>query len=411
VGLVAAIMAFVIFGSTAAMAQAQKPIIFALIDPYSGPFKDVGQESGAFVEYAVERINAKGGLLGRQVKVIQYDDQAKPDVAVKMAKRAVLEDGAKVIMSHVSSAVAVALSKAAMDLNVIYVDLHAEADEVTGEDFQPNTFRTCLSTSMHSGILANYFAQTDYERFYLLNQDYAFGHAVSESFTKIFERVKKPGQKIVGNEFHPMATKDFGPYITKALIAKPDVLITGNFAVDLSNMISQGRSLGLKALIGAYYMDSPSALAPLRDTAIGTVTAELYLATAETKANREFLKSWQTWFKAHYPDRPTYYLVPSSLGMSVEGVSFLAQAIDKAQSVDPEKIIRAWEGLTRDGLIGKVTMRACDHQIEAPGFVGRIQAKHAFGDVLKFPYLSEPVVIPASKVSVPPGETGNPRCK
>ena len=48
------------------LAQDQKqPIVFALIEPLSGPFKDVGTEVAAYVEYGVEQLNAAGGLLGR----------------------------------------------------------------------------------------------------------------------------------------------------------------------------------------------------------------------------------------------------------------------------------------------------------------------------------------------------------
>jgi len=187
--LAVALLLAVFLCSAVSLAQDQKqPIVFALIEPLSGPFKDVGTEVAAYVEYGVEQLNAAGGLLGRSVKLVQYDNQMKPDVAVRMARKAVLEDGAQVIMSHTNSAVGLALAKLAKELNVIHVILHNEADEIMGSEFQVNSFRVCLSTSMHSGILANYFASSPYKRFYVLNQDYAFGHAVAESFKKTFQK-------------------------------------------------------------------------------------------------------------------------------------------------------------------------------------------------------------------------------
>jgi branched-chain amino acid transport system substrate-binding protein len=393
-------------------AHAQKgPIVFALIEPLSGPFKDVGTEVAAFVEYAVEQINAKGGIIGQQVKLIELDNQMKPDIAVRMARKAVLEEGAKVIMNHTSSAVGLALSKLAPDLNVVYVDLHAEADEITGSEFQPNTFRVSFSTSMHSGMLANYFAKSPYKRFYLLNQDYAFGHAVSDAFKKTFLKVKRADQEIVGEDFHPMANKDFGPYITKALAAKPEVLITGNFGPDLPGLVKQGRDLGLKAVIGSYYLDAAVYMNQIRNAGVGAITAEIYLASVNTKKNQDFIKSWQAWYKKHYPDRPKFYLVPSSVGgVCIDGLAFLAEAIKKAGSTDAAKIVKAWEGLSYEGVMGKLTMRPCDHQIQAGGYVATIQADHAFKSVLDFPFLSKPVAIPLEQSSVPGNETGNPRC-
>jgi branched-chain amino acid transport system substrate-binding protein len=397
---------------TAGPAHAQKkPIVFALIEPLSGPFKDVGMEVAAFVEYAVEQINEKGGLLGQQVKLIQLDNQMKPDVAIRVARKAIQEDGAQVIMNNTNSAVGLALSKVAKELNVIHVVLHNEADEITGSEFQINTFRTCLSTSMHSAILAHYFAQSPHKRFYLLNQDYAFGHAVSDSFRKIFLKVKKADQEIVGEDFHPLATKDFGPYITKALAVKPDVLITGNFGPDLPGLVKQGRDLGLKAVIGAYYLDAPVYMSQVKDAGLAAVTGDSYVSTLKTKKNQDYLKSYQTWFKKHYSDRPAFFLVPSSLAMDVDGVLFLAEAIKKAGSMDADKIGKAWEGLSFEGLAGKYTMRACDHQIQMPGAVGVMQANHAFRSILDHAYLGDPTIIAAEAISVPAKETGNPRCK
>jgi branched-chain amino acid transport system substrate-binding protein len=405
------VLSFVV-GSFGAQAQSQKqPIVFALIEPLSGPFKDVGTEVAAYVEYAVEQVNTTGGILGQQVKLIQYDNQMKPDVAVRMAKKAILEDGAKVIMNHTSSAIGLALAKVAKEMNVIHVTLHNEADEIMGSEFETNTFRVCLSTTMHSGILANYFAQSPHKRFYLLNQDYAFGHAVSDSFKKVFQRVKRADQEIVGEDFHPMATKDFGPYVTKALATKPDVIITGNFGPDLPGLIKQSRDLGLKAVFGSYYLDNSSYMNQVKDAGMGSVTAELYLATLKTKKNQEFVKGWQAWFKKHYADRPTFYLVPSSVALSVDGIHFLAEAIKKAKSVEADKIIAAWEGMSFDGITGKITMRACDHQVLTPGYIGIMQANHAFKNILDFPFLGDPIVIPPEKFTVLPKDTGNARCK
>ena len=264
---------------------------------------------------------------------------------------------------------------------------------------------------MHSGILANYFAQTQHKRFYLINQDNAFGRAVGESFKKIFQKVKKSNQKIVGEDYHPLATKDFGPYITKALSAKPDVIITANFGPDLPGLIKQGRSLGLKAVIGSYYLDNSVYMNQIREAGIGSVTAEIYLATLNTKKNQEFVKSWQAWFKKNYPERPSFYLVPSSCIVTSEGINFLSEVINLAGATETDKIRETWEGMSYEGIIGKLIMRACDHQILTPGFVATIQANHIYSDILDFPYLGDPVTIPVEKVMIPPSEIENSRCK
>ena len=410
--LVFMVITFVSFCPLGAQAQGQKePVVFGLIDPLSGPFKDVGTEGLWALEYAVDQINAKGGLLGQPVKLMKYDNQFRPDVAVRMARKAALEDGVKVLFQQSSSAVALALSKLAKELNVIHVILHAEADEITGSEFQPNTFRLGFSTSMHSGVLAQYFSQTPHKRYYLINMDYAFGHAVSESFRKIFQRVKKPDAEIVGDDFHPMATKDFGPYVTKALAAKPDVIITGNFGPDLTGLIKQSRALGLNAMIGTYYLDNPNWLNQIGDASIGAMVGEMYVATAKTKGNQDFVKSYQAWFKKAHPNEPAIYHVPNTSWLPGNAALFVAEAIKKAGSADAEKLIKTMEGMSYESITGKITMRACDHQVQADGWVAVVKTDHEYKDILKFPFLGEATMIPVAKISVPPQETGNLRCK
>ena len=62
---------------------------------------------------------------------------------------------------------------------------------------------------------------------------------------------------------------------------------------------------------------------------------------------------------------------------------FVGEAIKKANSVDADKIIPAWEGMKFEGLAGEITMRPCDH-LQTPGFIGIMQKDHAFKDVLDF---------------------------
>ena len=77
---------------------------------------------------------------------------------------------------------------------------------------------------------------------------------------------------------------------------------------------------------------------------------------------------------------------------------FFFEAVKKAKSFDPEAIIKAWEGMEYNSLVGKQIMRACDHQIMMPGPIGEIQAKSA---MFSFPFAGTPVMIPLDKVAVP----------
>ena len=103
-GLIFLVMIFV-----AGQALAADTVNIVVVDPLSGPMKDTGDRTVWGVQFAVDEINAAGGLLGRQIRLIPEDHQMKPDVATRKAIRAIMEDKAQFMIHLVSTAVAQAL--------------------------------------------------------------------------------------------------------------------------------------------------------------------------------------------------------------------------------------------------------------------------------------------------------------
>ena len=234
---------------------------------------------------------------------------------------------------------------------------------------------------------------------------------MSESFRKFFNKIKRPDAEIVGEDYHPIATKDFGPYITKALATKPDVVITGNFSVDLTGMIKQARALGLNAVMGTYYLENPTWIKQIGEGSLGAVVGECWLSTVKTKQNEELVKAYQAWFKNTYPNEASNYLVPTTAILTGITSLFVAEAIKKSGSVEADELIKTLEGMTFEGPTGKMTIRPCDHQVQMDGWIAVVQKDHPFKGVLDYPFIGEAMKIPVEKISVPPQETGNPRCK
>jgi branched-chain amino acid transport system substrate-binding protein len=331
------------------------------------------------------------------------DSQLKPDVATRKAERYIAEEKVEFIISGVGTHVSKALGPVAEKNKVIFLNDGAAGDELTGKDFTPYQFRVCLSTSQQSGALAAYFSTKPFKKFYILNQDYAFGHDVAEAFKKAMNRLK-PDWQLVGEDYHPIGAKDMGPYISKVISSGAEVMITGNYGADLRVLLKQASGLGLKAKVGSYYLVDPYALQEIGDAAVGAVTVEIYMLTEDTPQNKAFVERWKK--RKIDPDQP----YPTWLmGKAYQGFMFMAEAIKKANSTKAEDVIKAWEGLSFDAPVGRMTMRACDHQVITPISVGEIVAGP--GPFYKFPFVGTPIIIPAEKAAVPPEETGNPRCK
>lgn len=205
-----------------------------------------------------------------------------------------------------------------------------------------------------------------------------------------------PSAVIVAELYHPMGTKDFAPYISQLVAAKPDVVFTPNWGNDLYLLIKQGRPLGLKAKVVSYYVDDDEMVQSVGDDSLilGDFGAEVYMLTIPGKKNQEFIE------KAH-KDNGDY---PVRMAKPFLATMFWAEAVKKAGTTDVDAVIKAWEGLSYDGPAGVWTMRACDHQTQMPFWGAEITAKE--NKFYKHAYVGTAAMIPAEKVEVPCAETG-----
>jgi len=381
---------------------AEDPITVVQVEPLSGPFKEMGELAVAGVKFAIEEINETGGVSGRKVNHLVEDSRLKPDMAAQKVSKAILEDGARIIIQHTSAAVAKALMNVAQKQKVIFLNFGAEADSLTGKDFNPYFFRACLTTAGRSRAYAEFFKTKPWKKFYLIRMDYAFGQTMAEGFKQALKK-EMPGFTVVGEDQHPLGTKDFGPYITRILASGAEVVFTGSWGRDLAEFMKQSGERGIKARYATYFLDDPISLPAVGQAAVGSFVNSSYLPTVPTPKNRNFLDRWHLQYRDTKNPWPT-----SSIGTGYNAAMFLFAALKKSQTCETEAVIKAWEGMAYEGLTGKQMMRACDHQILQPALIAEIQEKSA---LFSFPFPGAPVIVPLDRVAVPLKETGNSRCR
>lgn len=380
---------------------AAEPIKILALDVLSGPFKDEGEQYIAGVRFAVEEINKSGGINGRPIDLIVDDSQLKPDVAQRKAVKAILDDNVKIIVGATGTAVVKSLAQVASRYKVILAAYSGEADEITGKEFVPEIFRLGLTTTMHAKASILALPENLGKKVYLINQDNAFGHSSADSYKKALDQFR-PGWKLVGEDFHPIATKDFAPYLQKIIASDADVIVTSDYAADMTLLHKQAKSFGVKQPFVDLYMSNPVALREIGDAAIGSYTSEVYIVGMDTPANKAFVERWRQ------SKNPPYQYPDYAVGKAYNVMMYLASGLKKAGSEDHDAIIKAMEGLEYDGLIGKQVVRACDHQVQTPIAVTEVVAGP--GQFYKFAAPGKVFILPMEKVSTPPDQTGNPRC-
>ena len=360
----------------------------------SGPFKSNGDRIIWGIKAAVKEVNDSGGLLGKKIELVIEDNQMKGEIAVQKLKKMILKDGCQAIIQGSSSGVGGAIAQQMPRYKKIYLDTCAEAIGITGKNFTPYTFRTCLNAGMHVKGLAQYFGKKGYKKVFLINQDYSWGHDVAAFYEKFIKRIA-PDTQIVGKEFHKVFNKDFAPYISKIQASGADYVITGNWGTDLTQLIIQSRSLGLNIPIGCCFLDDDAVMSVAREAAKGCVEANMYILGVDTPKARAFE---QTFHNSSGGKWPSFVIMEAYIGTKM-----YFEAVKKAGTFDTQAVIKAFEGLKWEGPVGTLTMRREDHQNQTPVVIGEY-AEHT--KYYNHPYIKPVDIIPARQVSLSLKESG-----
>ncbi|HLZ20109.1 MAG TPA: ABC transporter substrate-binding protein, partial [Smithellaceae bacterium] len=206
------------------------------------------------------------------------------------------------------------------------------------------------------------------KKFYILCQDYSFGRSMGDSFKKGLKEYY-PEAQIVGEDYHKLFLTDYAPFLTKIKASGAEVIFTGDWYPDAGNLFKQSRQMGVMIPFANVYMTDPVALSEVGVEGteglvnISQFTKEnpFFRSKEEIKYYSMYLKAWKKW-KAPY-NSILYQWPVNDFGMYKGQMLWLLSVISRAQSTDPEKIIKVWEGDVYSYPNGKIVrMRACDHK-------------------------------------------------
>ena len=170
-----------------AKASAGDAIRIAFIDPLSGPFANVGEMEVRLFQYAIDLVNARGGVLGgTKLELVTFDNKANPQDSLLALKQA-SDQGIRFVTQGNSSAVALALSDAiskqnarAPDRTILYLNYAAVDPALTNERCSFWHFRFDADADMKMAAMTDVIAKDPkVKKVYLINQDYSFGKAVA----------------------------------------------------------------------------------------------------------------------------------------------------------------------------------------------------------------------------------------
>ena len=380
-GLACATLAFA--AAVAPPAMAAEPIRLALIEAFSGPFAASGEFTQRNLQFAIERVNARGGVQlpeGKRLLELELlDSKGQTDEALLQFQNA-LSIGAPFILQGNSSTVAGALSETVARHNqrepnarVLFLNFGAVDPALTNERCQPWHFRFDAHVDMRMAALVQVVAQSpEVRRVYLINQDYSFGHNFARAAREQLAAVR-PDIAVVGEDLHPIGrVTDFAPYIAKIRASGADTIMTGNWGPDLSLLVRAARDAGLQANFLTFFANSLGAPAAMGDAGVGRTLA---VSEWHPNAGDAAMAEVHAAFRARWPRPQDDYLNARKVWM----VEMLVQAIEQAGSVQADAVAAALSGMRYQDLGADLTMRSDDHQAVGPLYVFRMERQGTQG--------------------------------
>lgn len=345
----------------------------------SGPAAGNGELFWPVVNWVAYDLNKRGGILvdgkRKKIEIIKGDTQGKPAATKQEAERLCLEEKVDVLWGTSGSHLAKVIGDVAGKYKVPFMNCLALSNELMdAKNFNRYVFRTLSNTTQWNLAMAYYWAKKPQTKFYILCQDYLYGHSMADEFKKALA-LYKPEAQIVGEDFHELWLKDFAPFMTKVMAAQPQVLYSADWMPDAENLLMQARRMGLDLPIANIYItnaDSYKMVGPEGSKNLVTGYSWMSGDTPQTPAQKKLMEAWhKQWLKWKKPYNKLIYKWPELVvGQTISDTYWLFDVIAKAGSTDPEKIIATWEGYEYHSMQGLRIMRPEDHQAIFPMYVG-----------------------------------------
>jgi len=349
------------------LAQAQETLKIATIEPLSGPMGEVGTAFERLLRFAVEQVNARGGIAGQQLELLSFDNkfsaqesQAALTMAIDQGVKAIFMGAGSSGISAVVSAIERTYARNP-EKAVVLFNFSSYDPDLVGKQCSFWHFMTDLQVPMRMKAIAELVKQTpDIQKIYFLNPDYSFGRQWT-AYGKTMLANARPDIELVGESFFPTGTvKDFAPYVAKMRAAGADTVVSGNWANDMALLVRAAGESGYKLRILNHSNLGKSTLMALdHASSVKISTVSEWFPGQDNPAITPLAEQ----FNRQYKEEP-YTLARLNLALDL-----FAEGVKKADSTDPKKVAAALEDLTVDSLIGPMKVRKEDHQVLSNQYV------------------------------------------
>jgi branched-chain amino acid transport system substrate-binding protein len=338
-------------------AQAADPIKIGLGMALTGGLAGNGKAGVLAIKMWADDINARGGLLGRKVEIVYYDDQSNPSTVPGIYTKLLDVDKVDLVVSPYGTNLIAPIMPIVMGRGLTMVSFFGLSvnDQFKYDRYfqmMPMVAASVPTAFFDTAMALNPKPQT----VALTGADAEFGKIIVDAAREI---AKKHGLKIVYDRAYPPATVDFAPVVRGIQASKADLVFVGSYPPDSVGMIRAANEIGLKAMmfgggtVGLQFAAIKSQLGPLLN---GVLSYEFYVPSATIKfpGIDAFLKAYQGKAAAEGVDPLGFYIPPYVYA----GMQVIEQAVSKAGSLDQKKIADIMHSDTFSTVVGDVKFAA-----------------------------------------------------
>lgn len=321
--------------------SAQEPIKIGISAPLTGGSSPMGVSMRDGAKLAVEEINKAGGVLGRQIKLIERDDEAKNERGVQVTQELIIKEKVVATIGYINTGVALASQRFYQEAKIPVITAVATGTEVTKQFPPPNyVFRMSAADSLQSALIVEEAVdKSGFKKLCILADATNYGQLGREDLEKALD---KKGLKAVAVEKFNIKDVDMTPQLLRCKGAGGDVILTYAIGPELAQIANGMVKLGWKApMIGSWTLSMSNFIDNAGANAEGARMPQTFIQESENPKRKAFVEAYQ---KAYKPagGRITS---PVSAAQGYDTVYVLMAAIKQAGSTDGVKIREALEDL------------------------------------------------------------------
>ncbi len=344
----------------------------------------VGASIPLAAQLAADEINAKGGVDGRMIQIVAYDDKSSAADAVRAFQRAASEDKVQVVIASYVSEVVLALMPWAARLKVPMITPGAASNEISlnvHKDYARNKYTfhgyltsAALAQSVCDGSKAVLTDMLKARTAAIMSEDAAWTRPLDAGYEECLPKI---GLKVVEHIRFSPDTGDFTPIYNKIEAAKPDLIVTGISHVGVQPTVQWTNKQVPLAMTG---MNSQATASTFWNDTNGATEGVIFQSLAVPgAAMTDKTVPFGEAFKARFNGAPSY-----AGYMAYDQVYYIADAIKRAGSTEADKLVEALETTDWTGVAGRTQFYGKDepftHSIKyGPGFITGLLAQWQAG--------------------------------